>query len=262
MTLFDIMRQAGGGDAFKAYAKLFGISEEQAAKAVEAFMPAFSLGLKQNAGDPLGFAEMMRRFAAGDFQAFFAEPQKAPKVGADILTFMLGSQEIVRKIAEQASLATGIATETLKAMMPAVAATMMGGLQQMAAKENPFFAAMQKAAEGAPGAWGTSASASGSASAKARSGRKGPLDRQEEDEAAREATPHSPVEAQRAMFDAGLEMMRSGANVWSEAAAKMGAGAGGAANPFADFLEPGKKLGEAYQRNIEAILGAGKKPKA
>jgi hypothetical protein len=258
MTLFDIMRQAGGGEAFKAYAKLFGISEEQAAKAVEAFMPAFSLGLKQNAGDPLGFAEMMRRFAAGDLQAFFAEPQKAPKVGADVLNFMLGSQEIVRKIAEQASLATGIATETLKAMMPAVAATIMGGLQQMAAKENPFFAAMQKAAQAAHG---TSASASGSASAKARSGKKGPLDRQEEDEAAREATPHSPVEAQRAMFDAGLEMMRSGANAWSEAAAKMGAGAGGAANPFADLLEPGKKLGEAYQRNIEAIL-AGKKPKA
>ena len=207
--------------------------------------------------DPLGFAEMMRRFAAGDFQTFFAAPEKAPKVGADILNFMLGSQDIVRKIAEQASLATGIASETLKAMMPAVAATMMGGLQQMAAKENPFFAAMQKAA---PGAGGTSASASGRSSAKAGSSRKGPLDRHEEDEGAREATPPSPLEAQRAMFDAGMEMMRSGANAWSEAAAKMGGG--GAANPFADFLEPGKKLGEAYQRNIEAILGAGRKPKA
>jgi hypothetical protein len=259
MTLFDIMRQAGGGEAFKAYAKLFGISEEQAAKAVEAFMPAFSLGLKQNAGDPLGFAEMMRRFTAGDYRAFFAEPEKAPKMGADILNFMLGSQEIVRKIAEQASLATGIATETLKAMMPAVAATMMGGLQQMAAKENPFFAAMQKAAE-AQGVRGTSASAAGTSSAKASSSKKGPLDRHEEDEAAREAMPPSPVEAQRAMFEAGLEMMRSGANAWSEAAAKMGAG--GAGNPFADFLEPGKKLGEAYQRNIEAILGAGKRPKS
>lgn len=259
MTLFDIMRQAGGGEAFKTYARLFGISEEQAAKAVEAFMPAFSLGLKQNAGDPLGFAEMMRRFSAGDYSTFFAAPEKAPKVGADILNFMLGSQDIVRRIAEQASLATGIAAETLKAMMPAVAATMMGGLQQMAAKENPFFAAMQTAAEAGPGAWGASASASGSSSARAKSGRKGPLDRHEEEEAAREATPRSPVEAQRAMFNAGLEMMRSGANAWSEAAAKMGAG--GAANPFADFLEPGKKLGEAYQRNIEAILGAGKKPR-
>jgi hypothetical protein len=257
MTLFDIMRQAAGGEAFKTYAKLFGVSEEQAAKAVEAFMPAFSLGLKQNAGDPLGFAEMMQRFAAGDYRTFFTEPEKAPKVGADILTFMLGSQEIVRKIAEQASLATGIATETLKAMMPAVAATMMGGLQQMPAKENPFFAAMQKATEAATGTRGTSASASGSSSTRASSAKKGPLDRHEEDAAAHEAAAPN-VDAQRAMFEAGLEMMRSGANAWSDAAAKMGAGD---ANPFADFLEPGKKLGEAYQRNIEAILAAGKRPK-
>lgn len=257
MTLFDIMRQAAGGEAFKAYAKLFGVSEEQAAKAVEAFMPAFSLGLKQNAGDPLGFAEMMQRFAAGDYRTFFAEPEKAPKVGADILNFMLGSQEIVRKVAEQASLATGIATETLKAMMPAVAATMMGGLQQMAATENPFFAAMQKAAEAATGTRGTSASASGSSSSKASSPKKGPLDRHEEDAAARE-TAAPQFDAQRAMFDAGMEMMRSSANAWTDAAAKMGSGD---ANPFAELLEPGMKLGETYQRNIEAILAAGKRPK-
>ena len=252
MNLFDTMRQAGGGEVFKTYASLYGLTEEQARKAVEAFMPAFSLGLKQNAADPLGLAEMMRRFAAGDYRSFFHDPEKAPDAGSDLLAFMLGSQDIVRKVAEQASLATGIAAETLKTMMPAVAATMMGGIQKMAA-ENPFVAAMRTASQ---------TPASGSAGGP--SGAKGPLDRHEEDEAAQEAeAPH--LKAQRAMADAGLGMMRAGAEAWTQAAATMAAqakgeaGGGGASNPFADLLEPGSTLSEAYRRNIEAILGAGKR---
>lgn len=247
MTLFDIMRQAAGGEVFKTYAALYGLTEAQARKAVEAFMPAFSLGLKQTAADPLGMTEMMRRFAAGDYRSFFQDPEKAPDAGNDILALLLGSQEIVRKVAEQASLATGIAAETLATMMPAVAATMMGGLQQLAAA-NPFVAAMQA---GKP---------PDSAAEPARA--KGPLDRHEEAAAAAESeAPH--LKAQRAMLDAGLDMMQAGATAWTQAAAAMAEAAkrqgaeGGAANPFADLFEPGRELSEAYRRNIEAILGAG-----
>ena len=47
MNLFDMMRSAGGGDAASALASQFGLTPEQVTKAVEAFAPAFSAGLKR-----------------------------------------------------------------------------------------------------------------------------------------------------------------------------------------------------------------------
>ena len=41
-TLFDMMQQAGGGNAFSTMARSYGLSEHQVEQAVAALMPAFT----------------------------------------------------------------------------------------------------------------------------------------------------------------------------------------------------------------------------
>src|SRR4051812_38603869 len=107
MNLFDIMREAGGGNAFAALAPHYGLSEEQVAKAVEAFLPAFSAGLKRSTADPFGWSEFMRRLATGDYLRAYQSPGFAwwhgGNEGEDALAFLFGSPEMTRTVAERAS---------------------------------------------------------------------------------------------------------------------------------------------------------------
>src|SRR5688500_3679500 len=113
MNLFEIMRGAGGGDAFAQLARQYGLSEEQITKAVQAFMPAFSAGLKRGTADPFGFAEFMRKLATPDFMRAYQQPDWAfgggRGRGEDALAFMFGSPELARAVASQAAAFTGLA---------------------------------------------------------------------------------------------------------------------------------------------------------
>ena len=149
MNLFDIMRAAGGGNAFAALAPQYGLTEDQVAKAVEAFLPAFSAGLKRidcRSARPDGVhAKALRR------RLFRAPIRTRPGRGAsglsrgnDALNFLFGSQEVAQGVAKQASALTGIATEKLAELLPALAAMTFGGLAKQAAATNPVLDGMLK----------------------------------------------------------------------------------------------------------------------
>lgn len=250
MNLFEMMRQAGAGDAFSALARQYGLSEEQIARAVEAFMPAFSAGLKRSTADPLGAAEFMRKLASGDFLRAYDNPAFAPAAGRsggdEALSFLFGSPDAAQAIARQAAGFTGLAQDKLQDILPALAAMMFGGFGKQAAAANPVFADMMEQFQ--TGGVGRGAAA------------KGPLDRLEEEQASRERD--DMARAQQDMMQAGLAAFQSGAAAWQKAVSDMagvvgGAGAGKAGesrNPFAAMFEPGRQLSEAYQREMEATL--------
>jgi hypothetical protein len=133
VNLFDMMRHAGGGDGFSTLARQYGFSEEQVARAVEAFMPAFSAGLKRSTADPLGAAEFMRKLGSGEFLRAYENPASAPGAGrsggADALQFLFGSAEAAQAIAQQAAAFTGLAPAKLQELLPAIAAMIFGGLE-------------------------------------------------------------------------------------------------------------------------------------
>ena len=258
MNLFDIMRQAGGGNAFSALGAQYGLTEEQVAKAMQAFMPAFSAGLKQSTADPLGLADFMRRLATGGYGQAFGNPQWAfgagrPQ-GEEALSFLFGSPDAARAIAAQAGAFTGLAPEKLAELLPAVAAMMFGGLAKQANAANPLLEAMLKQFHAAlPG------------NAKAA---KGPLDRYEEEQAEREKG--GPARAQEDMMKAGLAAFQAGTAAWQQTMGEMMKTAGGGAvtgtgerpeaktsgrDLFGELFEPGRRFGEAYQREMEAMLG-------
>lgn len=160
LPLYDLLSRAGDGRAIELMARQYRLSQEQAQLATEALLPAFREGLRRNAADPAGMGALMSEMAGGRHQRFFDDAAHAfspdgKKDGEDILGQLFGSPEISRAVAAQAAQATGIAQETLKAMLPSMAAMLMGGLGKQAsgelgaqagdAAQNPFLKMMQDA---------------------------------------------------------------------------------------------------------------------
>jgi hypothetical protein len=260
MNLYDIMRSAGSGNAFTALASQYGLSPEQVARAVEAFLPAFSAGLKKSTADPLGLMELFRRLGEASYAQAYRRPEQffgtARREGDDALRFLFGSPEAAEAVARQASVFTGLAQAKLAEMMPAAAAIMFGGLADQARRANPVLDAMMKEFE-----------AGGS---KRSDARKGPLDRYEEEQEKREGDAAADLaRAQADLLKSGLAAFQAGTAAWQKAMGDMARTAGGGAlagdasqpetepsgrNVFGDMFESGLRAGEAYQREMEALL--------
>ena len=131
VTLFDIVRQAQGGTAMDSFSRQFGLSLDQTQRAVDALLPAFSLGLQRSFQDPNAFAQLLELMASGRYAPFFdggAQLWPAPPNGQHALERIFGSPEISRQIAAQASAMSGITAQVLQQMLPSLATVLMGGL--------------------------------------------------------------------------------------------------------------------------------------
>ena len=126
LPLYEMMMRAQNGEAMRTMAEQFGLSVEQATKAMEAPMPAFATGLKRNTLNPQDFGGFMQALASGHYANYFNNMTEAftPQgidEGNAMLGQIFGSKEVSRAIAQQAELATGIAQDIYKRMMPVVA---------------------------------------------------------------------------------------------------------------------------------------------
>ncbi len=133
LPLYEMLANAQNGQAFEQMARQFGLSQQQAQAAVEALLPAFSRGLKQNTSDPYNVGAFLSALSSGQHAKYFEDASRAfaPDGMADgngILGHIFGSKELSRAVAQQAAQATGIGQEVMKQMLPALAAMIMGGL--------------------------------------------------------------------------------------------------------------------------------------
>ena len=165
LPLFDLMMQAQNGKALEAFSTQFGLAQEQMAKAMAALTPAFSTGLKRSAANPYDFSAMMTSLMSGNYTKYFEDVSAAfsPQGIADGQQFMaqiFGSGDVQKAVAEQAAKVTGVGQDMLRAMMPAMASAMAGGLikemtgqyQAMADQwtaSNPMMGAMKQWMEAA-----------------------------------------------------------------------------------------------------------------
>jgi hypothetical protein len=138
-NLFDLMRAAQGGAAMENMARQFGLSVDQTRRATEALMPAFALGFRRNAADPMGFANLLGMMGSGQYASFFDQPglaftPRAWSEGNQVLGQLFGP-EVSRQVAEQTAAWAGVGPEIMKQMMPTVATMLMGGLFRSAANE-------------------------------------------------------------------------------------------------------------------------------
>jgi hypothetical protein len=130
---------------------------------------------------------------------------------------------------------------------------MFGGLAKQSTAANPLFEALLDQFR----AGGTQTPAAA----------KGPLDRYEEEQSQREKPNFADLaRTQGEMMQAGLAAFQAGTAAWQQAISEMtkATGAPGTAkrpgaeptghDVFGDMFEPGQRLSEAYQREMEAVL--------
>ncbi|MGX5775682.1 DUF937 domain-containing protein [Methylorubrum zatmanii] len=118
-TMFDILQ--GQGDAsVRAFGQQFGLTPEQTRRAMEALLPALTMGLQRNAAtDPMGLARLF-----GLNQPGAAQPTGAP----DLLTGLFGSPLLGPAVIQQAAAASGVGAQALRQMLPIMAGMIVAGI--------------------------------------------------------------------------------------------------------------------------------------
>ena len=133
MSLLEMMLKSGNGEGFSQIQQQFGLNANQAEKALEAVMPAFSTGLKRNASSPMDFGAFMQALSGGQHARYVDDPSTAFSTegvleGNGVLKHLFGSKQTSRAIAAEASKASGVGADIIKKMLPVIASMVMGGL--------------------------------------------------------------------------------------------------------------------------------------
>jgi hypothetical protein len=141
---FDLMRQAQGGAGLENLARQFGLSPQQANAAVAALMPAFAMGLQRAAMNPATMAALFQSVSTGPFAAFWdsaaqAFTPQAKQEGNRVLDQLFGSDEVSRRVAQQAAAFSGVGVDILQQMLPLLAGMVAGGLTRMATNPAAMF---------------------------------------------------------------------------------------------------------------------------
>ncbi len=131
--LYETMMQAQGGQAMANMAQMFGISEDQAKAAMQATLPAFSMGLQQNTEDTNYLNQFLGALGTGQHASYFDDGNAfsnpaMQQDGEGILGYLFGSKDVSRMVADQAAEASGLGASIIKQMLPLIASTIMGSL--------------------------------------------------------------------------------------------------------------------------------------
>lgn len=132
-SLLDLLLTANNNSLSSKIAQTYGLEQDQANTALQALMPAFSQGLKRNVETPQDFGAFMQTLAKGNHAQYTNDPDRAftqngIEEGNQILGHLFKSKGLSRKIAEQASLNSGVPANTLKQMLPSLAPLILGAL--------------------------------------------------------------------------------------------------------------------------------------
>lgn len=133
MNLYELVTSAQNGEAVANLGRQFGLSEAESREAVRQLMPAFSSGLKRNTQGPGDLAAFLDILAGGQFEKAYDRGDAigdtaVRRQGDEVLGQVFGSKDVSRAVAERASDQTGISSQILKAMLPYIAAIIMGAL--------------------------------------------------------------------------------------------------------------------------------------
>jgi hypothetical protein len=134
MNLLESILNAKDGEAVSQLASQFGLNEDQAASAVQNLIPALAGGLQRNISQG-GLNDLLGALTKGQHQRYLDDPsmlssEAVREDGNGILGHILGSKDVSRQVAAQASTRTGISESVLKQMLPVVASLALGALSR------------------------------------------------------------------------------------------------------------------------------------
>jgi hypothetical protein len=140
MNLVDTILTANGGGAVTHLANRFGLSDAEATAVIQNLLPGIAAGLHRNIGEG-GLSDLVGALNTGNHQQYLDDPaalssEATTEEGNNILGHILGSKDVSRKIAANASTRTGIGEDILKRMLPIVATMAMGALSKRASDQS------------------------------------------------------------------------------------------------------------------------------
>ncbi len=114
-------------------ARQFEISNDQAAEAMSALLPAFSQGLKRNAQTGPQAANFIQALATGRHARYADNPAEAAThkgrdEGNAILGHLFRTPDVSRAVASHAASSTSLGSSLLKKMLPVIATMVMGAI--------------------------------------------------------------------------------------------------------------------------------------
>jgi hypothetical protein len=139
MNLLDTILGANDGDAVRQLSSQFGLEQDQTKSALSQLLPALSSGLKRNVSSGDGLQSLLSALSRDNHARYLEQPStltepETVRDGNGILGHLLGSKEVSRRVARQASQETGLKQDLLKQMLPLVATLAMGALSRQTAR--------------------------------------------------------------------------------------------------------------------------------
>jgi hypothetical protein len=135
-NLYEILDNAHDGEGLAALAQQYGLTAAQTEAAVNALLPAISMGLKQSTATVDGLGQLLgmmgqqqdlRDMYDDADTAFGAEGVAA---GNDALSVIFGSPQASRAVVDQAQKFSGVDSNILKKLLPVLAGTVLSGLMR------------------------------------------------------------------------------------------------------------------------------------
>lgn len=150
--LLETILKSQNGGAVKQLAQNFGLSNDDTMRALSQLVPALSRGVKTNISSQNGLESLMNALSRGKHEQYLEQPDyiarpETVQDGNSILGHILGSKDVSRQVAHQASANTGIGYDILKKMLPVVASMAMGGLFKQS-KSNDLLGGAEAAGAG------------------------------------------------------------------------------------------------------------------
>lgn len=133
MQILDTLTKAQNGTAIATLARTFGADRAATEAAVAEIVPDLARAMERNTLSRGGLADLVQALGSGAHERYLDDPTAIgdPNVrdtGNRILWHLVGEKDKSRAIANRAAGASGLDAETIKKMLPYVAALTMGGL--------------------------------------------------------------------------------------------------------------------------------------
>lgn len=136
MSLFDLLKQAQGGQGLSQLGKQFGLDPNMVEQLAGQLVPAISGGVKQRAQAEGGLGAILGQLQGEGAAQFFEQPaaigKQAQQQGEDFLKNIFGTAEAAPQLAQAAAERVGAPVDKAQELLPALAAMLQGGMQKQA----------------------------------------------------------------------------------------------------------------------------------
>jgi hypothetical protein len=135
-SLYEILDDAHDGDGITALGQQFGLTPAQTDAAVNALLPAISMGLKQSTATVDGLGQLLGMMGQQqDLREMYDDAETAfgsegVAAGNDALSVIFGSPEVSRAVVDQAQQFSGVSSSILKKLLPVLAGMVLSGLMR------------------------------------------------------------------------------------------------------------------------------------